>query len=85
MKTRLVQIGNSQGVRIPKLLIEQLGLHGDLEMEARRGALVIRAARKARAGWDAAFREMAQRGDDTRLWDVPASLSTWDEKEWEWR
>ena len=85
MKTRLVRIGNSQGVRIPKLLIEQSGLSGELEMEARRGAVVIRAARKPRAGWDAAFRKMAERGDDALLADVPPSLSTWDEEEWEWQ
>jgi antitoxin MazE len=85
MKTRLVRIGNSQGVRIPKLLIEQSGLHGDLEIEARQGALVIRAARKPRAGWDEAFRKMAERGDDALLAEAPSSLSAWDEDEWEWQ
>jgi antitoxin MazE len=80
-----VRIGNSQGVRIPKLLIEQSGLRGELEMESRKGALVIRAARKPRAGWESAFRRMAERGDDAPLPDVPVSLSEWDEEEWEWR
>jgi antitoxin MazE len=85
MKTRLVRIGNSQGVRIPKLLIEQSGLRGDLEMEAGRGVLVIRTACKPRAGWDEAFRTMAECGDDAILADMPACESTWDENRWEWR
>jgi antitoxin MazE len=85
MRTRLVRIGNSQGVRIPKLLIEQSGLCGELEMESRQGALVIRAARKPRAGWASAFREMAERGDDAPLPDLSVSMSDWDEEEWEWQ
>jgi antitoxin MazE len=85
MKTAIVRIGNSQGVRIPKPLLEQTGLHGEVEISARAGTLVIRPARRPRAGWAAAFREMARRGDDTLLDDAPPSLSSWDVGEWEWR
>ncbi len=85
MKTRIVRIGNSRGVRIPKPLLEQAGLNGDVEIRAENGSLVIRPARKPREGWDAAFREMARRGDDALLDDVPPTLSSWDEDEWEWR
>ena len=84
MKTRIVRIGNSQGVRIPKPLLEQTGLRGEVEIVADNGSLVIRPARKPREGWDEAFREMARRGDDALLDDVPPSLSRWDEDEWEW-
>ncbi len=85
MKTRIVRIGNSRGVRIPKPLLEQTGLRGEVEITAEDGSLVIRAARKPREGWEAAFAEMARRGDDALLDDVPPSLSSWDEDEWEWR
>ena len=43
MKTRLVRIGNSRGVRIPKPLIEQAGLTDEVEMGVRDGAIVIAA------------------------------------------
>jgi transcriptional regulator with XRE-family HTH domain len=43
----------------------------------------VRAIRHPREGWDAIFAEMARRGDDKLLDDVP-STSTWDEEEWEW-
>ncbi len=46
MKTRLVRVGNSQGVRIPKPLIEQAGLQGDLEIEVKNQSVVIRSAKK---------------------------------------
>lgn len=84
MKTRIVSIGNSQGIRIPKPLLEQTGLSGEVEISAENGALVIRPARKPREGWAQAFQKMAQRGDDALLDDVAPSLSDWDEGEWEW-
>ena len=84
MKTRIVAIGNSQGVRIPKLLLEQAGLSGAVEISAEDGSLVIRPVRKPRDGWADAFRQMARRGDDALLDEAP-SLSDWDEGEWEWQ
>ena len=55
MKTRIVRIGNSQGIRIPKPLLDQTGLLGEVEISAAADSLVIRPARKAGAGWAAAF------------------------------
>lgn len=46
MKTKLVRVGNSQAVRIPKPLIEQAGLQGDLEIEVKNHAVVIRSVQK---------------------------------------
>ncbi len=83
MKTRIVSIGKSQGVRIPKRPLEQTGLCGEIEIRAVGKALVVGPARKARSRWDAEFRKMARRGDD-RLLDDVVSLSKWDEDEWEW-
>jgi antitoxin MazE len=85
MKTRIVPIGNSQGIRIPKPLLEQTGLSGEVEIVAEDDALVIRPARKPRASWAAAFQEMARRGDDALLDDAVPGLSSWDEDEWEWQ
>jgi antitoxin MazE len=84
MKTRIVPIGNSKGVRIPKALLEQTGLEGEVEIQARQDSLVIRPGRKPRQGWNKAFREMAQAGDD-RLVDDVANLSSFDKDEWQWQ
>ena len=85
MKTRVVAIGNSQGIRIPKPLLEQTGLSGEVEISAEDGALVIRPVKRPRASWAAAFQEMARRGDDALLDGEALSLSAWDEGEWEWQ
>ncbi len=84
MKTRVVWFGNSRGIRIPKLLLVQTGLPDEVEISAEGDSIVIRPAKKPRAGWDAAFREMAQRGDDILLEQFRPSLSKWDEQEWVW-
>ena len=80
---RIIKIGNSQGIRIPKWLLDQTGLSGEVEVEAHDDQLIIRpATRKPRQGWDEAFQQMAARGDD-QLLDAETSTQ-WDESEWEW-
>jgi antitoxin MazE len=84
MKTRIVRIGNSQGIRIPKPILEAAELKDEVELEVRDGRLIIEAVGRPRAGWDERFRSMAERGDD-RLLDAEAiETSSWDEGEWEW-
>jgi antitoxin MazE len=85
MKTRIVRIGNSQGIRIPRAILEQTGLSGEVEMIARDDSLIIRPARRPREGWIAALQETARSGDDALLDDAPHGLSTWDEDDWEWQ
>ncbi len=75
MKTRIVRIGNSQGVRIPKPLIEQAGLSGEVEITVQEGSLVIRSVARPRAGWVEAFREMAKNDDDVII-EGGSSIST---------
>lgn len=62
------QIGNSQGVVIPKPVLAQLGLNGEAgaEMTIEGGALVLRRpASPARTGWAEAAKKIAEAGDDT--------------------
>lgn len=84
-KTRIVRIGNSKGVRIPKPLLEQTCLPEEVVISAEGGCLVIRPTMRPRADWASAFREMASRGDDALLDNVAPSLSEWDEGQWKWR
>ena len=82
MRTRIVKIGNSQGIRIPKLLLEQSGLHAEVEIEVQGDHLTIRTAPCVRSGWDDAFSVMANQQDDGLLDDV--NTTDWDQAEWEW-
>jgi antitoxin MazE len=83
MKTRIVRIGNSQGIRIPKPLLEESGLGEEVELVVRQNEIIIRAAEKRRNGWAEAFQRMAAAGDDELL-DPEAVDSAWDAEDWEW-
>lgn len=84
IKTRIIKIGNSQGIRIPRLLLDQVDLGQEVELELQEDSIVIRPAQSARQGWDEQFRLMARRDDDRLLDEEAATLSRWDETEWEW-
>lgn len=84
MKTNLVKIGNSRGIRIPKPVIEQCGLEDEVEMVVQNNELVIRSSATPRKGWDAAFARMSEFGDDELLDRVAEPSTSWDEEQWEW-
>ena len=84
MKARIVRIGNSQGVRIPKPLIEEAGLDGDVEIRVHNKTLVISPLRRPRQGWSEEFQAMAASGDDPLVHGDQTRASRWDEAEWEW-
>jgi antitoxin MazE len=82
VKSRIVRIGNSRGIRIPKPLLEQTGLGEDVEMVVQGNAILLRPLSRPRAGWGEAFRAMAARGDDR-----PPDMGPppgWDRDEWTW-
>jgi len=82
MRSKIVRIGNSQGVRLPKLMIEQAGLAEEVDLRVEAGQIVIAAPRKARAGWAEAAQRAHAAGHDR----LEASGATqFDQTEWEWR
>jgi len=84
MKTRIIAIGNSQGIRIPKVLLEQSGLGEEVELEVHEAHIVIRPAARPRQGWDEAFRTMAEEADDRLLDEEVTAQTAWDTTEWQW-
>jgi antitoxin MazE len=73
MHAFLVKIGNSQGVRLPKAVIEQAGLERDLDLEVVDGAVIIRSQKQGRTGWAEAARRCREQDDDQLGdWDVTA-------------
>lgn len=83
MKARIVQIGNSRGIRLPKVLLEEAQLAEEVELAAEPGRIVIKRTAKARAGWADAAKRMREAGDD-RLTGSPTP-TRFDESEWKWR
>jgi antitoxin MazE len=82
VKARLVNIGNSRGVRLPKPLIEEAGLVDEVDLRVEGGAIVIAAARPPRTGWaDAARRAATEDAVGPVVSTVPTHF---DETEWQW-
>jgi len=82
-KARIVKIGNSRGIRIPKTLLDEASLSDEVEVHAQPGRLIIRAVRRPRRGWATAAKRMRARGDD-RLLEEPTA-TTFDLEGWKWR
>ncbi|MBK7600266.1 MAG: AbrB/MazE/SpoVT family DNA-binding domain-containing protein [Acidobacteria bacterium] len=84
MKAKIIKIGNSQGVRIPKLILEQTGLGEEVEIEAEDDRIIIKPAIYPRNGWDEAFESMSKNADDKLLDADLTGQEDWDQIEWQW-
>jgi len=83
MRARVVKIGNSQGIRIPRILLDQTGILDDVELEVEKNQIVIRPISNPRGDWEADFKAMAHEGDDALInGDENISLSC-DDEEWQ--
>lgn len=82
IRSKVVKIGNSRGIRIPRTILEQAGLTDEVEMKVEGNRLVIQAARHSRQGWEERFAAMTEHGDDRLLDEI--SPTQWDEEEWTW-
>ncbi len=82
MKTRLVRIGNSRGIRLPKPIIEEAGLTDEVEVRVREGAIIIAPLVAPRSGWAQAAKHLRERDEDRLL--NPPTPTHFDEQEWEW-
>lgn len=77
MKVDLIPIGNSRGIIIPAPVLKNLGIQDKLELEIRKNTMLLRSA-NPRASWGAAFKAMAENGDDQLLID-----SVWEDESFE--
>ena len=83
MKTELVRIGNSRGIRIPKPLIEQCGLEGTVDLSVENDRLVISPGRRLRQGWAEAFAKAGSpENDELLLGSIEAN--EFDRNDWKW-
>ena len=83
MDAKIVAIGNSRGVRLPKPLIEEAGLGERVSLRVVDGGLLIEPRTEVRAGWAEAARLARERGDDASVEEAwpPTGFDT---AEWEW-
>jgi antitoxin MazE len=86
MVTRLIKIGNSRGIRLPKAIIEQAGLKDEVNVTVREGQIILAPVEEnPRAGWEEAIRRaVAAHGDslvDEEFLSMPDDLR---DEDWTW-
>lgn len=79
MRARLVQIGNSRGLRLAEALLEEADLTDEVEIRTQAGALIITAVQSPRAGWA----DAAAKYGPSKLMDPPANTK-FDDEECTW-
>ena len=72
MQISVVQIGNSKGIRLNKMLLEKYEITDKIELILEDDCIIIKpikSMKKSRQGWAKAFATMHQNGDDELLID----------------
>jgi len=84
MKIKVVKIGNSRGIRIPKPLIRQTGMGDEVEIEVVDNRLIISAPGGPRSDWAESFKAMAEAGDDQLIHGEELQSTHFEEDQWDW-
>ncbi len=83
--TSLIKIGNSQGVRIPKAIIEQAQLEDkELEFKIIGDGLLIKPVKKPRDGWKDQFDKTIQSDEPNQAEQEWLDASLVSVEDWEW-
>ncbi len=82
MKTQIIKIGNSKGIRIPKPLLEQSNLNGEVILEVTDEGLLIKSSSKPRHKWADAFKEMSENDGDEMI--IDDSANKFEKEDWQW-
>ncbi|MBI5745798.1 MAG: AbrB/MazE/SpoVT family DNA-binding domain-containing protein [Nitrospirae bacterium] len=82
MKATIVPIGNSKGIRIPKIILEQCRIEKEVDLEVEDDNIIIKPFKKEpRKDWEDNFRKMEEEKEDRLIIDDQIDL---DMKGWEW-
>jgi antitoxin MazE len=69
MEVSIIKIGNSKGFRLTKSILERYNITDKIEMILEKGQIILRPISEPRKGWDKAFQQMHEKGDDQLLMD----------------
>jgi antitoxin MazE len=69
MKVSIIKIGNSKGFRLSKTVLAKYNISEEVEMILEEEQIVLRPITTPRKGWDEAFKQMHENGDDQPLMD----------------
>jgi antitoxin MazE len=83
VRAKVIRIGNSKGIRLPKVILEQYHITDQVELVPKQNHIALQASSSLRSGWELAFKNMHKNADDSLLINDEI-LNKWDDTEWEW-
>ncbi|MCK5759111.1 MAG: AbrB/MazE/SpoVT family DNA-binding domain-containing protein [Clostridiales bacterium] len=81
MKTNIIRIGNSKGIRIPSFILKECKFSDEVELRVYKGSIVLSPIKTARQGWNAIYKSMHEERDDDLLFNDAIDI---DSEDWEW-
>ena len=69
MEVSVIKIGNSRGIRLSKTLLEKYNIKDTVDLILEKGQIIIKPLSRPRKGWEKAFKEMSENGDDRLLFN----------------
>lgn len=75
MKTNIISIGNSKGIRIPKLMLEESGIEQEVELEVKKGEIRIKPVKREKKLNDTLL--LSEKVLDTD-WNKPEEDEAWE-------
>ncbi len=82
MRASIIKIGNSQGIRIPKTVLQQCDIQKEVDIEIKGNLIILKPLhKKTREGWNEAFKLMKKNKDDKLLIDDVLDLQM---ENWKW-
>lgn len=83
MEVPIIRIGNSKGIILNKMILEKYGFEDKLEIAMEDNHIELKPVLPPRQGWDEAFKEMHEAGDDQLL--IEDILDDDLIEPWEWK
>ncbi len=70
IELKIVPIGNSRGVRLPRALLDRYAITDAVVLEAREEGLLLRGKKDKRLSWEDTYRDMARAREDWKDFDA---------------
>ena len=83
MKIKLINIGNSKGLRLPKTIIQQYNITDDLQLELKEDGILLKPFTKPRTGWSEQFEKVVKPIEKQEKNWMEAH-NRFDKEEWTW-
>lgn len=80
MIAKVIQIGNSKGIRIPNQILKEMNIENQIELiiDDKKNEIILKPVHKTREGWNDAFKKMKLSSDDKLIIDDSLDLNDWE-------